>query len=220
MQIVFLGPPGVGKGTQAMGVATEQGVPHISSGDMLREAVRVQTPTGLKAKSYMDAGKLVPDDVMIDLIAERVARPDCARGFVLDGFPRTLAQAEALDTMLQTKGRPVTVVLCFDADEATIVERLSGRRLCRSCGAGYHVKFMPAKNGATCDKCGGELYQRTDDKAETIKERLQVYTRQTAALIKYYRDQGLLREIPGGASVEQVGRKVREALAGVSGRRI
>ena len=213
MQIVFLGPPGVGKGTQAQGAAAAQGVPHISSGDMLREAVREQTATGLKAKSYMDAGKLVPDDVMIDLIAERIARADCVKGFVLDGFPRTLAQAEALDAMLQGKGRPVTVVLYFDADEATIVARLSGRRLCRSCGAGYHVKFMPPANGAKCDKCGGELYQRADDKAETIKERLQVYQKQTAALIRYYKERGLLKQIAGAASVEQVGREVRETLA-------
>lgn len=220
MQIVFLGPPGVGKGTQAKGVAAEQGVPHISSGDMLREAVSERTPTGLKGKTYMDSGKLVPDDVMIDLVADRIARPDCARGFVLDGFPRTLAQAEALASMLQAKGRPVSVVLYFDADEATIVERLSGRRLCRSCGAGYHVKFMPPKNGTTCDKCGGELYQRADDKAETIKERLQVYQKQTAALIQYYRDPGLLKQIPGGASVEQVGQKVREALGGVGARKV
>ena len=219
MQIVFLGPPGVGKGTQAKGVAAEQDVPHISSGDMLREAVSARTPTGLKAKSFMDAGKLVPDGVMIDLIADRIARPDCARGFVLDGFPRTLPQAEALDAMLRDKGRPVSVVLYFDADEATIIERLSGRRLCRACGAGYHVKFMPPKNGTVCDKCGGELYQRADDKAETIKERLVVYHGQTAALIQYYRDKGLLREIPGGASVEEVGEKVREALAAAGGRR-
>jgi adenylate kinase len=219
VQIVFLGPPGVGKGTQAKGVAAEQGVPHISSGDMLREAVVERTPTGLKAKTFMDAGKLVPDDVMIDLIADRIARPDCARGFVLDGFPRTLGQAEALDSMLSGKGRPVSVVLYFDADEATVVERLSGRRLCRSCGAGYHVKFMPPRNGATCDKCGGALYQRSDDRAETIRERLVVYQEQTAALIRYYKDRGLLREIPGGASVGEVGKKVREALTAAGGRR-
>ena len=216
---MFLGPPGVGKGTQAKGAAEAQGVPHISSGDMLREAIRNGTPTGLKAKEYVNSGKLVPDGVMVDLIAERISQPDCRPGFLLDGFPRTLPQAEALDAMLKAKGRgPVEVVVCFQADEATIVERLSGRRLCRSCGANYHVKFMPPKNGKMCDKCGGELYQRADDQPATVKERLRVYEQQTAALIEYYRRRGALREVAGAASVEEVGREVRAALAWASAR--
>ncbi len=216
MQIVFLGPPGVGKGTQAKTVAQEQGVPHISSGDMLREAIHLETPTGRKAKTCVESGRLAPDDVMIDLIAERMARPDCAKGFVLDGFPRTLAQAEALDAMLKDKRRPLNAVLYFDADEATIVERLSGRRLCKTCGAGYHVKFMPSARQDICDKCGGPLYQRADDKAETIRERLQVYNRQTAALIEYYRKLDVLTPIAGAKAVDQVEQQVRSALAAVA----
>ena len=212
MQIVFLGPPGVGKGTQAKGAAAVQGVPHISSGDMLREAVSARTPTGLKAKSFMDAGRLVPDDVMVDLIADRIARPDCAQGFVLDGFPRTLAQAEALDGMLGELKTPLDTVLSLTVPAEDVVERIAGRRTCRGCGRMYHIRYSPTREAGRCDACGGETYQRDDDREETVRRRLQVYTEQTAPLESFYERQGLLKRVSGTGQIAEITDRMLRAL--------
>lgn len=214
MRVVLLGPPGVGKGTQAAKLAERYGVPHISTGDALREAVQKGTKVGLKAKSYMERGALVPDEVVIGIIGERLAQPDCRKGFILDGFPRTVNQAEALDDILKSMGTDLDAVLHITAPDQVIVERLSGRRTCRRCGRVYHIATMPPKRDGICDICGGELYQREDDKPEAIAKRLQVYREQTAPLVDYYRRRGKLVEIDGSKSVEEVFDQIVDALGG------
>lgn len=211
---MLLGPPGVGKGTQAAKLAERYGVPHISTGDALREAVQKGTKVGLKAKSYMERGALVPDEVVIGIIGERLAQPDCRKGFILDGFPRTVNQAEALDDILKSMGTDLDAVLHITAPDQVIVERLSGRRTCRRCGRVYHIATMPPKRDGICDICGGELYQREDDKPEAIAKRLQVYREQTAPLVDYYRRRGKLVEIDGSKSVEEVFDQIVDALGG------
>ena len=214
-RLVLLGPPGAGKGTQAKAIVGECGIPHISTGEILREAVANGTEVGLKAKSYMDAGDLVPDDVVVAIVAERLRAPDCSNGWLLDGFPRNLPQAEALGKATSEMGTPVSKVLYLNISPETAIERISGRRLCADCGAGFHVSFMPPKAEGVCDKCGGRLYQRGDDSEETVRARLATYDEQTADLIEHYRDAGLLAEIRGDAAPEDVAGQVLEAVRGV-----
>ena len=202
--IVLIGAPGAGKGTQAAMLVEELGIPHISTGDMLREAVAEGTELGLLAKSYMDRGELVPDDVIVKMVMERLAKPDCRKGAILDGFPRTIVQAEAFEEALRREGKAIAVVPYIKVSMEELLERLSGRWICRRCQAVYHMKYNPPKEDKKCDKCGGELYQREDDKPETARHRLEVYFRQTMPLINYYQEKGLLREIDGGKSIEEV----------------
>jgi adenylate kinase len=213
MRLVFLGAPGAGKGTQAKAVAKRYGIPHISTGDILREAVKDETTLGLKAKEYMDSGSLVPDGVVVGVVAEKLA--SITDGFLLDGFPRTVVQAEALGAILAESGGKLHNVIYFDVDEDTVVRRLSGRRTCGSCGANYHIEAMPPKADGVCDRCGGELYQRDDDKLDVVRERLAAYGEETAPLIEYYREQGLLAEIAAGKSVDEVKEELEKHLSEV-----
>lgn len=212
MRAILMGPPGAGKGTQAADLIERYQIPHISTGDMFRAAIKAGTALGLKAKEYMDAGSLVPDEVTIGIVAERLAEPDCSKGFLLDGFPRTVAQADALDKILTDLQMTLDGVLNIEVDEEKLLERLTGRRICRKCGATYHMVFNPPAVDSICDKCGGELYQRSDDTLETAKNRLQVYNDQTQPLIDYYRVKGLLREINGDQEIAQVLQDIVEAL--------
>jgi adenylate kinase len=213
MKLVLLGPPGAGKGTQAERIKAHYGIAHLSTGDMLREAVAADTEVGRQAKAIMDAGRLVPDQVMIRLVAERIAQPDCARGFVLDGFPRTRAQAQALDALLAERGEQLDAVLEIAVDQDALVERISGRFACARCGAGYHDRFKQPEVAGVCDVCGSrEFVRRDDDKAETVRARLDAYQAQTAPLLPYYRDQGLLITVDGMAGIDQVSAEVLEKL--------
>ncbi|MGZ4198855.1 MAG: adenylate kinase [Thermoleophilia bacterium] len=198
LDIVLLGAPGSGKGTQAERIAPAFGLPHVSTGDILRAAVKGGTELGVAAKRFMDSGELVPDDVVIGIIRERLTQADTAAGFMLDGFPRTLEQAAALDEMLAGAGRALRLVLLIDVPEEELVQRLAGRRACRACGRGYNVVFDPPKVEGMCDVCGGELFQRDDDNEATVRNRLAVYRRQTEPLIGYYRDKGVLATVYGG----------------------
>jgi len=207
-----MGPPGAGKGTQAEGLIDKFQIPHISTGDMFRAAIKDGTTLGLKAKEYMDAGSLVPDEVTIGIVAERLAKADCAQGFLLDGFPRTIAQADALDKILVDLQMKLDGVLNIEVDEAKLLERLTGRRICRQCGATYHMVFNPPNVERVCDKCGGELYQRSDDTLETAKNRLSVYQIQTQPLIEYYQGQGILKEINGDQDISKVLEDILAAL--------
>jgi adenylate kinase len=212
MNLILLGPPGAGKGTQAKKLVTELGVPQISTGDMLREAVKTGSPMGVKAKSFMDGGALVPDEVVVGIVEERIEQPDCRGGFMLDGFPRTTGQADALSQMLEKRGLKVDHVVCIEADNEELIPRLSGRRTCRQCMAPYHVAFNRPKVDGVCDKCGGELYQRDDDQEEAIRARLVNYERQTQPLIAYYQKRNLLRPVNGLGPVEEVYQRIRSAL--------
>jgi len=202
--IVLLGPPGVGKGTQAKIVAERTGLPHVSSGDLFRENIKNKTKLGQLAQSYMNNGELVPDDVTIAMVRERLAQQDCAKGALLDGFPRTPTQAEALGNLLASFSGRVNYVPYITASEEILVSRLSGRWTCREQGHVFHEKFNPPKQAGICDHDGSELYQRDDDKSDTVKRRIQVYLEQTAPLITYYRERGILFEIDGTQSIEQV----------------
>ena len=205
MNIIFLGPPGAGKGTQAQRICAALNIPQISTGDILRRAMKEGTETGLKAKSYIDAGQLVPDEVIIDIVKERLAMEDCRGGYILDGFPRTVPQAEALDTFAK-----IDSVIELAVDDQVLVNRLSGRRVCVKCGATYHLSML---NGATtCATCGEELIQRNDDKAETVLNRLKVYHDQTAPLIGYYEKKGLLRKVDGDQGVDSTFEAIMKAL--------
>jgi adenylate kinase len=213
MRLVLLGPPGAGKGTQAERIAAKYGIPHLSTGDMLREAVAADTEVGRRAKAIMDAGQLVPDEVMNQLVAERLAQPDAARGFVLDGFPRTLAQAEALDDLLKQRGQRLDAVLELAVDDDALVERISGRFACARCGAGYHDRFKQPQVEGVCDVCGGrEFVRREDDKPETVRARLKAYHEQTAPLLPYYRNKGLLITVDGMAEIDDVSAEVFEKI--------
>ncbi len=216
IRLILLGPPGVGKGTQAKKIAEAYGVPHISTGDMLREAVRKGTPLGREAKAIMDRGDLVPDRVVIGIVSDRMAGEDCRRGWILDGFPRTVEQADALGAMLTNLGGGVQYVVSFQMEEAGLVRRLSGRRSCESCRAAFHLFFNPPKQEGICDACGGRLVQRDDDREETVRERLSVYRRKTEPLIAYYQGRGLLRIVDAGARIEEVFPKVCEIIEGQS----
>jgi len=204
MYLILLGPPGSGKGTQAERLRKELKLPHVASGDLFRDHLKRESELGILARSYMDIGQLVPDDVTIAMVKERLSRPDCRGGTILDGFPRTLAQAEALDSILQELGQQLTGVLFIAIPDDVLIERLSGRRICRNCQTPYHILFSPPREMETCDLCGGELYQRDDDQPETIKERVDVYHQQTAPLIKYYLAADLLHEIDGNIEIDQV----------------
>jgi adenylate kinase len=214
-RVVLLGPPGAGKGTQAKLLQDEFGACQISTGDILRKAVDEQTTLGKEASGYINRGALVPDDVIVNLVAERLRERDCENGFILDGFPRTIPQAEGLDRILKTAGLSLNGVLSVQVPESIIIERLAGRRTCRSCGALSHMVFNPPKKAGVCDRCGGELYQRDDDREETIANRLKVYEKQTAPLANYYRERGLLREIDGVGEVDDIRARVTKALGDV-----
>ena len=204
MRIILVGPPGAGKGTQAEKIVAKYNVAHISTGDILRANVKAGTELGKKAKSFMDAGALVPDDVIVGMIRGRLAEDDCKNGFILDGFPRTVPQAEALDSLLAEMGIKLDGVILLDVDDDTVVERLCGRRMCKKCGRIFHVSFKPSSKGDLCDECGGELYQRDDDKEEVIRQRLAVYHSQTAPLVDYYGKAGLLLRVPGAEAGDKV----------------
>ena len=216
MRLVLLGPPGVGKGTQAKLLQERLGVPQISTGDLLREAVAQATPIGLKAKTYMDAGELVPDDVIIGIVEERLSKPDAKEGFLLDGFPRTVPQAEALAALLEKHSIPLDAVLAFEGEEDTLVRRLSGRRVCGSCAATYHVDNAPPKVEDVCDICSGKLIVRDDDKPEAIRNRLQVYARSTAPLLDYYRERGQLLTVDASGTATEVFEAAWSALNGTA----
>lgn len=212
MKLILLGPPGAGKGTQAKLLTEHFGIPQIATGDILRAALQAGTPLGLQAKSYMDAGSLVPDSVVIGIVRERLQQVDCQGGFILDGFPRTVAQADALQVTLADLDRQLDRVISLTVDADALVDRLTGRRTCRSCGRGYHVRFDPPRSAEACDACGGELYQRDDDREETIRKRLSVYGQQTAPLTAYYRTSGLLTELDGMLPIPIVHEQVLTAL--------
>jgi adenylate kinase len=211
VRLIFLGPPGAGKGTQAKTLAQEWGVPQIATGEMLREAVKAGTPLGREAARVMESGALVPDDVMIGLIAERLRQKDAAGGFILDGFPRTIAQAEALDRLLKDLGQALDAVVYFDVAEPELLRRLTGRRLCRQCQTAFHLVSAPPRREGICDRCGGELYQRDDDSEATVRHRLDVYARQTAPLLDYYRGRGLLSSVKAEGSVQSIAGAIRRA---------
>jgi adenylate kinase len=213
-RLVFLGPPGAGKGTQARELAHEWGVPQISTGDMLREAVEAGTALGRQAKTAMDRGALVPDDVMVALIAERLSQPDAKRGFILDGFPRTIPQAEALERLLGTLDQPLDRVISFEVSETELVRRLTGRRVCPACQSTYHVVSAPPRREGVCDRCGSRLVQRADDSEATVRHRLKVYADQTAPLLDHYRRRGLLTAVSGEGSIDAI----RAAIRSVAGR--
>ena len=214
MHILLMGPPGAGKGTQAANLVKEFGIPHISTGDMFRAAVKEGTELGLQAKACMDAGKLVPDEVTIGIVKERLAKPDCKKGFILDGFPRTVEQADALTGILKELGLSLTAALNITVPAADLIERAVGRRICKSCGATYHVKFNPSKKAGVCDTCAGDLYQRADDSEETRRNRLSVYEAQTKPLIAYYEKAGVYKEIDGRQAIDDVKAAMIAALKG------
>ncbi|MBW2061678.1 MAG: adenylate kinase [Deltaproteobacteria bacterium] len=204
MNMVLLGPPGAGKGTQAKMLIEKYGIPQISTGDILRENLKNQTELGMQAKKYMDAGKLVPDEVVIGIIDNRLKENDCQKGYMLDGFPRTVAQAEALDKILSSRNSGIDHVISIDVPREDLLARLTGRRTCRQCGQGYHVIFDPPKKEGVCDKCSGELYQRDDDNEATVASRLEVYANQTQPLIDYYQNKGLLRPVNGQGKIQEI----------------
>ena len=212
MNIVLLGPPGAGKGTQAKRMVERYGIPQISTGDMLRAALKEGTPLGLEAKKYMDKGELVPDEVVVGLVKERIQQPDCAKGFMLDGFPRNVGQAETLDGMLGDLSKRIDHVVCIEVPNQELVGRLTGRRTCRACGAGYHVMFDPPQKEGVCDKCGGELYQRDDDNEATVTSRLKVYEDQTKPLVEYYGKQDKLRRIDGVGGIGDIFERIKGIL--------
>jgi adenylate kinase len=210
--LIFLGAPGAGKGTQAREVSKHFSIPQISTGDMLREAVKSRTPLGLAAKAVMEAGELVPDEIVCGLVEQRIGQPDCQRGFILDGFPRTIAQAEFVDKMLQAKGRGNPLVFDIKVDRDLLLKRLTGRRTCSVCGEIYNVYFNPPRIEGVCDKDGGKLLQRVDDSEETIRQRLVAYEKQTSPLIEYYRRKGVLREVDGNRKPEPIAEELIDFL--------
>lgn len=212
MNIILIGPPGAGKGTQAQRMIDRLGVPQISTGDMFRAAVKDGSPMGKKAKEYMDKGALVPDEVVIGVVKERFQKPDCKKGFILDGFPRTLEQARALDGLLSELGTKLDHVVVIEVPDDNLVGRLTGRRTCRGCNYMHHIKFDPPKKEGVCDKCGSELYQRDDDKEATIRERLATYHGQTSPLIEYYGKKGIVRKIDGTQSMTDVQSSITKAI--------
>ena len=212
MRIVLLGPPGAGKGTQAAKIIEKYSVPHISTGDIFRKNLKEGTPLGVKAKGYMDQGLLVPDELVVDLVKDRLLEEDCKNGFMLDGFPRTVLQAESLEEELTRLGQTLNAVININVDAELLFKRLTGRRICKSCGATYHVYFNRTKSEGICDKCAGELYQRDDDQETTVKKRLEVYQEQTQPLIDYYKNKGTLVDIDGVGEIDDVFSRVSASL--------
>ena len=212
MKLVLLGPPGAGKGTQAARLEEAYDVPHISTGDIFRKAIKEETELGQKAKQYLDQGKLVPDEVTNGIVKERLAQSDCEEGFILDGFPRTVNQAEALSQILNDLDYELDAAVNITVSDDEVVKRLSGRRICDDCGATYHVDFNPPQEEGVCDQCGGELYQRDDDTPDTIKERLEVYYDKTAAVVDYYKDKDRLVTINGEQGLDEVFAAIKENL--------
>ena len=204
MKLVLLGPPGAGKGTQSAVLSKKYNIPHISTGDILRESVKSGQELGLKAKSFMDKGELVPDDVVIGIVVERLKLADTKKGFILDGFPRTLKQAENLDASLKKIGSGIDMVVYFQTSPAVAIERLTGRRVCKNCGFNYHIKNIPPKKDGICDKCGGTLFQRPDDNEATVRNRLKVYEEQTKPLVDYYAKKGILKKVSGDLGVDEL----------------
>jgi len=212
MIIILIGPPGVGKGTQAKMLSGRIQVPQVSTGDILREAVKEKSPLGLEAKDYMDRGKLVPDEIIMKFLEERLKKPDCAKGCILDGFPRNISQVHALEKLLGRRHKDTIRMLAFEVSEVELLKRLSGRRVCKKCGSMYHIIFDPPVNDGLCNKCGGELYQRDDDKEDVIRARMEVYRKDTEPIIDYYEKSGVLRRINAEGTVDQVFGRVEEAL--------
>ena len=204
MNLILLGPPGAGKGTQAKILTKKYSIPQISTGDILRAAVKEQSPMGARAKAFMDRGALVSDEVVVGIVEERLSKADCVNGFILDGFPRTVVQADALKVMLASLGKQIDHVLSLAVNSQELLERVSGRRTCRNCCKGYHVRFDPSKVFGVCDECGGELYQREDDSEQTMRNRLEVYEQQTAPLVAYYTEASLLRTVDGMGTIEEI----------------
>ena len=221
MNVILLGPPGSGKGTQAKRIEQAHGIPQLSTGDMLRAVTASGSELGLRVKSIMDSGRLVPDGIIVDMIADRIGQPDCRNGFILDGFPRTLPQAKALDDMLAQRDLRLDHVIEVEVDEAALIDRLAGRFTCQQCGASYHERDNRPQVEGVCDQCGGcEFVCRADDRPETVKERLEVYHRQTAPILPYYRDRGTLRSVNGMAEIDAVSREIEQILgSSVSHRR-
>lgn len=212
MKIIMLGAPGAGKGTQAKKIAEKCGIPHISTGDIFRANIKNGTELGKKAKTYMDQGLLVPDELVCDLVVDRIQQDDCKKGYILDGFPRTIPQAESLDKALQAIGEKMDYAIDVEVPDENIVKRMGGRRACVGCGATYHLVYAPTKKEGICDVCGGELILRDDDKPETVQKRLGVYHEQTQPLIDYYKNQGILREVDGSGDMEDVFKEILNIL--------
>ncbi|MEK7841323.1 MAG: adenylate kinase [Deltaproteobacteria bacterium] len=214
LNLILLGPPGAGKGSQAKSLAACYGIPHISTGDILRAAVRDKTELGVKAKAYMDKGALAPDDLVVEIVAERVKMDDCKAGFILDGFPRNIPQAEAVEMMLGALGKKTDKVINIQVSHREIIKRLSGRWVCRNCGEGYHIIFNPPMEDKKCDKCKGEIYQRDDDKEDTILARLKVYDEQTSPLIDFYKKKGSLVTVDGIGGFQEITEKIVNVVKG------
>ena len=214
MRLIFLGPPAAGKGTQARRLAAEYGMPHISTGDMLRAATKLGSYLGQEAKRYMDRGALVPDDVMIGIIHERLQQADCERGFILDGFPRTIPQAEALSELLKSMDTPLDYVINMEVPVEEVLRRMSGRLTCPNCGSMFNLTLNPPKTPGHCDCCGSPLIHRADDRVETVHERLAIYRQSTMPLIEYYRARGLLKTIDGTGTVDEIAKRIAEAVGG------
>lgn len=213
MNLVLLGAPGAGKGTQGVVLSKSYNIPHISTGDILREAVKSGTPMGKKAKMFMDSGELVPDEVVVGIVVDRLGQADTKKGYILDGFPRTLPQAEALDAALKKIGSGIDMALYFEIPENIAIERLTGRRVCKKCGANFHIKNIPPSKEGICDKCQAELFQRPDDKLETVKNRLKVYELQTSPLVEYYTKKGILKKVSGALDVKDLFEELRRIFS-------
>ncbi|MBE6065065.1 adenylate kinase [Clostridium cochlearium] len=216
MNIILLGPPGAGKGTQAKLISEKYSIPHISTGDIFRKNISNKTPLGMEAKSYMDKGQLVPDELTIEIVKDRLSEEDCKNGFLLDGFPRTVKQAEALDEFLTNKNSKTDAALLIDVPQGLILERMTGRRVCGECGASYHIKFVKPNTEGVCDICGGELVQRKDDTKETVLERLEVYSKQTQPLIEYYKNKDVLFELDGTKEKNEVFENISDVLGAIN----
>ncbi|HBG23435.1 MAG TPA: adenylate kinase [Peptococcaceae bacterium] len=213
MRMLIMGPPGAGKGTQAAQITSFCGILHISTGDMFRAEIKESTELGKKLKSYLDSGQLVPDEVTVKVIEKRLQKPDCEKGFLLDGFPRTVPQAEALDGILGKDG--LDLIINISVDSAALLERLTGRRVCKQCGKTYHLLYQPPQDEGVCDNCGDELYQRSDDTWETVSNRLEVYQNQTAPLLDYYAQRGIVRDINGEQSIDDVFQEIKKVIRGI-----